>query len=88
MDKKYGAYICEGCGIGEALDIEKLCDVAKEEGFPVKTCPVLCSKAGIELLKKDIILGYRVPKHFIEPVLSGENISVVALLAKHKPVYD
>ncbi|MEJ2102102.1 MAG: FAD-dependent oxidoreductase, partial [Desulfobacterales bacterium] len=54
MDKKYGAYICEGCGIGEALDIEKLCDVAKEEGFPVKTCPVLCSKAGVELLKKDI----------------------------------
>jgi quinone-modifying oxidoreductase subunit QmoB len=22
MDKKYGVYICEGCGIGEALDVE------------------------------------------------------------------
>jgi quinone-modifying oxidoreductase subunit QmoB len=54
MDKKYGVYICEGCGIGEALDIEKLCDVPKEEGYPVKTCPILCGKEGIELLKKEI----------------------------------
>ena len=54
MDKKYGVYICEGCGIGEALDIEKLCEVPKEEGLAVKTCPVLCSKEGVELLKKDI----------------------------------
>jgi len=54
MDKKYGVYICEGCGIGEALDIEKLCDVPKEEGFPVKTCPILCGQEGVDLLKKDI----------------------------------
>ncbi len=55
MDKKYGVYICEGCGIGEALDIEKLCGVAKEEGVAVKTCPVLCSPEGVQLLKKDIV---------------------------------
>jgi quinone-modifying oxidoreductase subunit QmoB len=54
MDKKYGVYICEGCGIGESLSIEKLCDVSKEEGLAVKTCPVLCGKEGVELLKKDI----------------------------------
>ena len=24
MDKKYGAYICTGCGIGEALDVDAL----------------------------------------------------------------
>ncbi|MGD8725821.1 MAG: heterodisulfide reductase subunit A, partial [Desulfobacterales bacterium] len=54
MDKKYGVYICEGCGIGDAIDIEKLADVAKEEGVPVKTCPILCGQAGVELLKKDI----------------------------------
>jgi quinone-modifying oxidoreductase subunit QmoB len=54
MDKKYGVYICQGCGIGEAIDIEKLSGVAKEEGLPVKTCPILCSKAGVDLLKKDI----------------------------------
>jgi quinone-modifying oxidoreductase subunit QmoB len=54
MDKKYGVYICEGCGIGESIDIEKLCDVPKEEGLAVKTCPVLCGKEGVELLKNDI----------------------------------
>jgi len=54
MDKKYCVYICEGCGIGEALDIEKLAAVPKEEGFAVKTHPILCSRAGAELLKKDI----------------------------------
>jgi quinone-modifying oxidoreductase subunit QmoB len=54
MDKKYCVYICEGCGIGESVDIEKLCDVPKEEGLAVKTCPILCGKEGLELLNKDI----------------------------------
>jgi quinone-modifying oxidoreductase subunit QmoB len=54
MDKKYGVYICEGCGIGEALNIEKLSAIPKEEGLAVKTCPILCSREGVELLKKDI----------------------------------
>jgi quinone-modifying oxidoreductase subunit QmoB len=54
MDKKYGVYICQGCGIGEALDIEKLCEVPKEEGLPVKTQPILCGKDGVEFLKKEI----------------------------------
>ena len=35
MDKKYGVYICTGCGIGDALDIEALSGVAEEEGLPV-----------------------------------------------------
>lgn len=54
MDKKYGVYICEGCGIGEALDVKALCGVPEEEGVPVKTHPFLCGKEGLELLKKDI----------------------------------
>ena len=54
MDKKYGVYICTGCGIGDALDMEELCDVPKEEGLPVQTHPFLCGKEGIELIKKDI----------------------------------
>ena len=54
MDKKYGVYICTGCGIGDALDIKGLCDVPEEEGLPVTTHPFLCGKDGIELLKKDI----------------------------------
>ena len=54
MDKKYGVYICTGCGIGEALDIDALGDVAKEEGLPVQTHAMLCGKEGVELIKKDI----------------------------------
>ena len=54
MDKKYGVYICTGCGIGEALDIKALCDVPEEEGLPVTTHPFLCGKEGLNLMKKDI----------------------------------
>jgi hypothetical protein len=57
MDKKYGVYICEGCGIGESLDVKALCGVPEEEGVPVKTHPFLCGKDGVELLKKDIAGG-------------------------------
>jgi len=55
MNKKYGVYICTGCGIGEALNVEKLSAVPKEEGVGiVKTHPFLCGKEGLELLKQDI----------------------------------
>ena len=57
MDKKYGVYICEGCGIGDALDMKDLCAVPEEEGLAVKTHPFLCGKEGVELLKKDIADG-------------------------------
>ena len=55
MYKKYGVYVCTGCGIGEALNIEKLSAVPKEAGVGiVKTHPFLCGKEGLELLKQDI----------------------------------
>ena len=54
MDKKYGVYICTGCGIGDSLDIDALGDVAKEEGFPVQTHPMYCGKEGVEQIKQDI----------------------------------
>ncbi len=54
MDKKYGVYICEGCGIGESLDVAALKDVAEEEGLTTKTHPVLCGKDGVDFLKKEI----------------------------------
>ena len=57
MDKKYGVYICEGCGIGDALDMKALCEIPEEEGVPVKTHPFLCGKDGVALLKKDIEEG-------------------------------
>ena len=57
MDKKYGVYICEGCGIGDALDMKALCEIPEEEGVPVKTHPFLCGKDGVAFLEKDIEEG-------------------------------
>ena len=57
MDKKYGVYICEGCGIGDAIDMKDLCAVPEEEGLPVKTHPFLCGKDGLALIQKDIADG-------------------------------
>ncbi len=54
MDKKYGVYICTGCGIGDALDIDKLCEIPDEEGVPFQIHPFLCSKEGVDIIKKDI----------------------------------
>ncbi|MEW5766602.1 MAG: FAD-dependent oxidoreductase [bacterium] len=56
MDKKIGAYICTGCGLGEALDMEKLSKVATSEyKAPVcKTHPFLCSEEGVGLIKNDM----------------------------------
>jgi len=57
MDKKYGVYICKGCGIEASLDIEALCGVAEEEGLTCKSHEMLCGKGGLELLKGDIAGG-------------------------------
>jgi len=57
MSKKYGVYICTGCGIGDSLDVKALCDVPEEEGLPVQTHPFLCSQEGVDLIKKDVEEG-------------------------------
>jgi len=56
MDKKMGVYICGGCGIADAVDIEKLASIATGEmKAPVcKTHPFLCGKEGSALITKDI----------------------------------
>ncbi len=54
MDKKYGAYICTGCGIGEALDVDALISAASGSGMKPKTHEALCSAAGRKLIEEDI----------------------------------
>jgi quinone-modifying oxidoreductase subunit QmoB len=57
MSKKIGVYVCKGCGIGDALDIDKMSEAADEmETTPdlFKEIPVLCSKEGVEQIKADI----------------------------------
>lgn len=54
MDKKYGVYICTGCGIGDALDIDGLSATVKKARKTAKTHPFLCGQDGVDMLKKDI----------------------------------
>lgn len=54
MSDKIGVYICKGCGIGEALDIDALAEAAEEEGAAVKSHDVACSEEGINFIKGDI----------------------------------
>ncbi|HBR22462.1 MAG TPA: heterodisulfide reductase subunit A [Nitrospiraceae bacterium] len=61
MEKKYGVYICNGCGIEKAIDIEKLSkNAAKGAKVPeeiIKNHPILCSPEGLGLIKSDIKEG-------------------------------
>jgi quinone-modifying oxidoreductase subunit QmoB len=56
MDKKLAVYICTGCGIGDALNIEALGKVATGElKAPIcKNHQALCSPEGAGLIKADI----------------------------------
>lgn len=58
MDKKYCAYICAGCGIGDALDMEALAEVVSGEmSMECKTHPYLCGAEGRALIEKDVAGG-------------------------------
>lgn len=56
MDKKHGVYLCGGCGIADAVDMEKLSNVAtKDMKMPFcKTHGALCSPEGVQMIKDDM----------------------------------
>lgn len=55
MDKTYCAYLCSGCGIGEALDMEALAGVVTGEmSMECKTSECLCGPEGRALMEKDM----------------------------------
>ena len=76
MEKKIAAYICAGCGIGDALDIEQLGKVATEEdSVPIcRNHPNLCSAEGVQLIKDDI-------------ANEGANALLIAACS-HRVMYD
>ncbi len=55
-DKKIGAYICKGCGLGERLDTKQLASVAQKDAKAnvVREHDFLCSEDGIKLIQNDI----------------------------------
>ena len=56
MTENTGVYICSGCDIGEAVNVEALQNVATAEyKVPVcKTHPFLCSEEGVRMLAGDV----------------------------------
>jgi len=55
-ENKFAAYLCAGCGIGEALDVDQLQKIAQKEGkIPlVRRHDVLCSEQGVQMIRDDI----------------------------------
>ncbi|NNK56444.1 MAG: FAD-dependent oxidoreductase [Desulfofustis sp.] len=55
MDKKYCAYLCSGCGIGDALDMDALAEVVTGEmSMDCKTADCFCGTDGRALIEADV----------------------------------
>jgi len=56
MEKKFGVYLCKGCGIGDAIDFESLTKVIKKEGKiqHIKEHDILCSPEGRAMILEDL----------------------------------
>ena len=55
-EKKYAAYLCDGCGLAERLDMARLATVAQKEGKVqlVRRHAFLCSREGVGVIEEDI----------------------------------
>jgi quinone-modifying oxidoreductase, subunit QmoB len=56
MEKKFGVYLCKGCGIADAIDFESLTKVIKKEGKiqHIKEHDILCSPEGLAMIREDL----------------------------------
>jgi quinone-modifying oxidoreductase subunit QmoB len=52
--KKACAYVCTGCGIAEAIDTDRLVEVARGKDVPAKVHGPLCVPDGVEFLRRDL----------------------------------
>jgi quinone-modifying oxidoreductase subunit QmoB len=57
-DRKPGVYLCQGCGIGEALSVDELETVAGEMKAPLcRRHEAFCSDEGVETIRTDLAEG-------------------------------
>jgi quinone-modifying oxidoreductase subunit QmoB len=56
MEKKFGVYLCKGCGIGDAIDFESLTKIVKKEGKiqHVREHDIMCSPEAREMVLEDL----------------------------------
>jgi quinone-modifying oxidoreductase subunit QmoB len=63
VDKNVAVYLCSGCGIGDALDLDALREVAEDE-LDIELCrehECLCGAEGRELIRQDVNDGVTAP---------------------------
>ena len=55
-DKKFAAYLCAGCGLGDVLDLGTMEKVARREGKMalIRRHDMLCSAEGVQTIRDDI----------------------------------
>ena len=58
-EKKVAVWICQGCDIGESVDVEALENLATGDcgAHQCSSHPYLCGEEGVELIKKEIQEG-------------------------------
>lgn len=54
MSNTIATYLCTGCGIGDALDMEVMNEAASEVQAEIKTSDALCQSAGREMIQADV----------------------------------
>jgi len=56
MEKKYGVYLCKGCGIADAVDFESLTKIIKKECKiqHIKEADIMCSPEGRAMILEDM----------------------------------
>ena len=54
MSNTIATYLCTGCGIGEAVDMEVMNEAASEVSAEIKTSEALCQEAGRAMIQADI----------------------------------
>jgi len=96
MSKKYCAYLCSGCGIGDALDLDELNGVvAKEMSMECKVHPCMCNADGRGLIQKDIeegvntiVIGACSPRVMTKEFDFGEDKIVVRANLREQVIWS
>lgn len=95
MDKKYCAYLCSGCGIGDALDLEALSEVVSSEmSMECKRHECLCGTDGRACIEKDVadgvntvVIGACSPRVMAEEFSFGEDTITVRANLREQVVW-
>jgi len=96
MDKNYCAYICAGCGIGDALDLDALTEVVTDEmSMDCKTHDCLCGAEGRAFIESDIkegvntvVIGACTPRVMTQEFDFGEDKITVRANLREQVVWS